>query len=272
MSLPGFLIVYDKSASRLANWSWKEIVEKNGSLNVHRAIQTFYPLACDYPQALMETLSSSVYENVYHSCCSMIRNDKKTRLIACLNPENKELFFYSYDYEKKEWNSMAFSDVRPYGQYGESWSDVLKWTKWRLGTLMFEGMHFSVIDSWLCLSTKCMSDGPKDLVFISLPDLKERFRWTGVLDLERILYMKDGVILFASKENIWLAEYDENGVFERRLLMRSPYIDGVHSAFEVPEGSLGDPSEWREPKLYQRSFQFRTSGTPVKYFAAEPQP
>ena len=264
-----FWIVYDKSTLRLARLGWKDVVEMNGSSRVHRCIQTCFPLIDDYPPALKETLSSPFYKDSHHRCCSMIRNDVKKRLIVCLNPAKNELSFYSYDHGKKEWKSMTFSDVRPYGEYGESWDDVLKWTKWQLDTLLFSGMRFSVIDSWLCQkrTSQSLADGRgPEVVFYSLPDLKERFRWTTVQDVGKLLYMKDGFMLFANEGEIWCANYDENGISNLRQLVRGDYLKGVRYAFEVSDGRLGESSKWQMPQLYPQSITFGLTDAKMEYY------
>ena len=264
-----FRIIYDKSTSCLANWNWTTVVEVKGSTRIHHSTQKCYPLTCDYPPALKELLSSPVYENILHRCCSMIRNDAKTRLIACLNPERNELFFYSYDHEMKEWYSLAFLNVRP-GEYGESWDEVLKWSKWELDALVFADMDFTLIDSWLCQATNAHDGMTEDLVFYSLPDLKERFRWTSVRPLKKLLYMKDGFMLYADGGEIWAADYDEKGISNRRLLVCAPYLEGVRCAFEMPEGSLGNAVQWQSPKLRQQSVSFSSTDATIEYYVTEP--
>lgn len=272
---PPFWIVYDKKTSCLANRIYIPVREKKNTIIETRYVRKLVPLTLGYPPALTDMLSSSVYKDMEHCCCAMIRNDNNKRLIACLNPDKNELHFYSFDFEKKEWNAKTFSDMRPpaFLNY-DSWNDVFKYGKWQLDTLCFSDASFSEVGSWLIKYEKKNINGRHEVnaIFYSLSNLKERFSWVMKDGFSGPLAIADGIMLFGKKDNeIWGADYDENGIGNCRFLVRSSCFRGGQWVLRVPDGSLGDPSKWQLPRLYPMPVPYEYKGGSIMtFYVSEP--
>ncbi|MBR0457606.1 MAG: hypothetical protein IJJ26_00060 [Victivallales bacterium] len=202
-----------------------------------------YLLSGNYPQELIDILSPLSIEVQWRYSASVRRNDKGQRLMQVYLPEKRERIVFAYDAVNRKWNSLRFSRMGCYD-----------------------------LDDWLFLMKTEKGQTQCENIFYSLPDLRERFRWRSPSEWE-LLSMEGGYMLYRVGDGIWGAEYDEGGVKESRLLASAPYLRGIHWSLRVPAGSLGDSSQWQEPRLYPAQLPPREAvGVTEPYFDVTPPP